>query len=209
MKNVVVLLSIFSFLFLGQNGWAQKTASLSENEKDGIQFMLEEEKLARDVYLALNEKWETTVFSHISNSEQKHVDKMKKLATQFGLEIPATVAKDQHGKFQNKDLQNLYDKLVKTGNTSLEEAFRVGAKIEELDIRDLNEAMAVTKWIFAGLPFSSRKIPMVRFTFPFPSSVEESLTTSRESASKADFFAKIGSPAVAPTCLIASYTFLG
>ncbi|MGI9258025.1 MAG: DUF2202 domain-containing protein, partial [Gammaproteobacteria bacterium] len=43
---------------------------LSVAEEAGILFMREEEKLARDVYLALGEQWGMNVFDNISSSEQ-------------------------------------------------------------------------------------------------------------------------------------------
>ncbi len=145
MKNVIVLLSVLSFLLVGQNLLAQTTASLNEDETKGILLMLEEEKLARDVYLALDDKWNSTVFSHISNSEQRHYDKMNALAKQFNLAIPASVTNDEKGKFLNKKLQQAYDEMVEIGNVSLENALRIGANVEELDIQDLSEVMAQTE----------------------------------------------------------------
>ena len=136
---------MLSFLFVGQSLLAQTTANLSEDETKGILLMLEEEKLARDVYLALDEKWNSTVFSHISNAEQRHYDKMNALAKQFNLTIPASVANDEKGKFLNKKLQQAYDEMVEIGKVSLENALRIGANVEELDIQDLTEAIAQTE----------------------------------------------------------------
>lgn len=145
MKNVIVLLSMLSFLFVGQVSFAQTMANLSEDETKGILLMLEEEKLARDVYLVLDEKWNSTVFSHISNAEQRHYDKMNSLAKKFNLTIPLSVSNDENGKFQNKKLQKAYDEMVEIGNVSLENALQIGANVEELDIQDLTEAMAGTE----------------------------------------------------------------
>mgnify|MGYP003589105545 CR=1 FL=1 len=47
-------------------------ASLSDAEKKGLLLMREEEKLARDLYLALYDKWGTRAFSNIAQSEQHH-----------------------------------------------------------------------------------------------------------------------------------------
>lgn len=51
------------------------------------------------------------------------------------------VTDDSVGVFQNKDLQSLYNSLTSQGTISEVEAFRVGALIEELDIKDLQEAI--------------------------------------------------------------------
>jgi hypothetical protein len=49
------------------------------------------------------------------------------------------------GEFFNATLQRLYDGLMIQGKTSVEDALKVGAAIEEIDILDLEERMAQTK----------------------------------------------------------------
>ena len=48
--------------------------TLSQEEKDGLLFMLEEEKLARDTYVYLYNLWGINQFNNIKNSEQSHMD---------------------------------------------------------------------------------------------------------------------------------------
>jgi hypothetical protein len=48
-------------------------------------------------------------------------------------------AVEEPGKFTNPDFQKLYDQLVAKGSGSLVEAFKTGALIEDLDIKDLME----------------------------------------------------------------------
>ncbi|MFN4150875.1 MAG: DUF2202 domain-containing protein, partial [Candidatus Sericytochromatia bacterium] len=50
-----------------------------------------------------------------------------------------------NGVFKDKKLQELYDGLIKEGNTSLEVALKLGAKVEEVDINDLKKSIANTK----------------------------------------------------------------
>jgi hypothetical protein len=116
--------------------------TLSDTEAEGLLYMREEEKLARDVYLALYEKWGLPVFQNIAGSESTHMEAVKTLVDRYGLEDPAT-GKD-HGVFTNATLQGLYDQLVEEGSQSLANALRVGATIEEIDILDLEEHMAHT-----------------------------------------------------------------
>ena len=47
---------------------------LSTAELTSLSFMREEEKLARDVYITLYNKWGVNIFTNISNSEQTHMD---------------------------------------------------------------------------------------------------------------------------------------
>jgi hypothetical protein len=110
---------------------------LSENEKEGLIFMREEEKLARDVYVAMAEIWDIPIFNNISRSESAHMEAVLSLLEKY--EIPDPVADDKPGVFTNKTLADLYQSLVKQGNNSLIEALKAGAFLEETDIADLRE----------------------------------------------------------------------
>lgn len=108
---------------------------LSSDEYSGILFMREEEKLARDVYLYLYEIYPLRPFLNISKSEQAHMDAMLYLIDTLNLVDP--VGDNPPGVFQNEELQELYDELIERGSESQEEALRVGALIEEVDIIDI------------------------------------------------------------------------
>jgi hypothetical protein len=116
-----------------------ETGELSEQEIQSLVFMREEEKLARDVYLKLYESWNADIFLNISNSEVRHMDAVLCLIERYDLEDP--VGMNEVGVFQNAALQELYFDLVEAGAESLEAALRVGATIEDLDIRDLLQYM--------------------------------------------------------------------
>ncbi len=113
-----------------------------ENETAGLVQMREEEKLARDVYAAMYEKWNNLTFELISTSEQRHMDAVKTLLDKYGITDP--VVDDARGVFQDSALQELYNTLVAQGNASLEQALLVGATIEDLDIHDLQTLIAAT-----------------------------------------------------------------
>jgi len=121
---------------------AYAAGSLSAEEETGLLYMREEEKLAHDVYAHLYTLWGQQIFDNIAQSESTHTDSVKALLDQYGLVDPA--ADTAAGEFTNTDLQALYDQLVEQGKTSLEEALKVGALIEEVDIQDLQEQIAQT-----------------------------------------------------------------
>lgn len=110
-------------------------ATLTPDEVDGLLWMREEEKLARDVYLALYDLWQLPVFSNIARAELTHTDAVKTVLDRYGLDDPAV--DNPAGVFTNPDIQVLYDDLVDRGSESLIEALKVGALIEDLDIFDL------------------------------------------------------------------------
>jgi hypothetical protein len=114
---------------------------LSQEEQDALIYMREEEKLARDVYTALAEKWDLPLFSNIAQSEQTHMDSVLDLLDRYEITDPAS---SQPGVFTNPDLQALYDQLVKQGSVSLADAIKVGGAIEEIDILDLQERLTQT-----------------------------------------------------------------
>ncbi len=116
--------------------------SIDAIEKEGILLMREEEKLARDVYLALYDKWNLKIFYNIAQSEKTHMEAMKLLLERYGIIDP--VGEDIVGTFENDKLQKLYNELVAKGSQSLEQALSASATVEELDIYDLKELLGKT-----------------------------------------------------------------
>jgi hypothetical protein len=112
---------------------------LNQAELTSLSFMREEEKLARDVYITMYNKWGVNIFTNISNSEQTHMDAILMLLNKYNL--PDPVGTNAVGVFSNATLQNLYGQLVAKGNVSLPDAYKVGATIEDLDIFDLSNAL--------------------------------------------------------------------
>lgn len=113
--------------------------NLSDAEKNSILFMREEEKLARDANLKFYEKWNLNVFDNISESEQTHMDAMLQLIEKYNLTDP--VGNKGVGVFTNDSLQSLYNLLLSQGESSLVDALKAGALIEEVDIFDLKYAL--------------------------------------------------------------------
>lgn len=109
------------------------TYELSPDEKDALLYMIEEEKLARDVYTYFAEKYGEPIFFNIALSEQSHMDAVMRLIEKYGLNITL----GDYGEFKNQHIHELYNVLVEQGNQSLVEALKVGATIEEVDIVDL------------------------------------------------------------------------
>jgi hypothetical protein len=136
---------------------AMPKADLNQSESEGILYMREEEKLARDAYWSFGDRYGLPVFDNIADAEETHMNSVKVLMDKYDLEDPILKA----GKFANHDLQALYDDLVEQGNSSVEEALRVGAVIEETDIQDLLDRLAETdnediKMVYESLMRGSR-----------------------------------------------------
>jgi hypothetical protein len=133
--------------------------SISPIEREYLLHMREEEKLARDVYIVLYQIWGLPIFRNIANSEQRHMNMIKILLEKYNIPDPVeeirraqayTTGLSQSnnlgdiGKFKNKKLQQLYNQLIEKGKRSIKDALEVGATIEDLDIKDLEEAISKT-----------------------------------------------------------------
>ena len=112
---------------------------LSGVEKEGLLFTREEEKLARDVYVAMAATWGHRVFTNIAAAEQRHMDAVLFLLERYELADPAQSLAP--GVFSDARLQALYAGLVEKGRLSLLDAFAVGATIEDLDIADVEKLL--------------------------------------------------------------------
>ncbi|AAM03868.1 DUF2202 domain-containing protein [Methanosarcina acetivorans] len=124
------------------SGVTLQDSVLNDTEINSLIYMREEEKLARDVYLYLYDKWNIPIFRNIAASEQEHTDAVKSLLTQYGVQDPASTTSE--GEFTNPELQELYNQLIQQGSVSREDALKVGVIIEEKDIRDLEADLANT-----------------------------------------------------------------
>jgi len=130
---------------------------LTQAESDALMFMYEEEQMARDVYTYLAGLYTQPMFSNIARAEQTHMDSVKGLLDRYDLALPVLAPA---GKFNNTDLQKLYDELTVSGSRSLADALMAGAAIEEIDILDLKERVAQTdqediRQVFESLLYGS------------------------------------------------------
>lgn len=136
----------------------QSTAG-NTNTSQSLLYLVEEEKLAHDVYDYFYTKYGVRIFSNISSSEISHQNKILDLMQSRNIADPRT---GQAGTFANQDLQNLYNQLIEQGNISVTEAYKVGVAIEELDIKDLQQEIDKTtdteiKTVLISLKSASQK----------------------------------------------------
>ena len=116
--------------------------SLDAKEIQNLEYMREEEKLARDVYRTLFGIWGLPVLDNISDSEQVHTAQVVDMLDKHRL--PDPVVDDAMGVFVDQELAVLYDTLVAEGSRSSLKALYVGAAIEEIDMIDLLRAIDQT-----------------------------------------------------------------
>ena len=140
--SVLLILPAFTALVLGTTATYAAPLKLTASEISHLQFIREEEKLARDIYLLLAEQWELRIFAKIAESEQRHTDAVRLVLEKYGATDPAKATLP--GIFADKNLQDLYRLLLVEGGKSSLEALKVGALTEEKDISDINLAVKET-----------------------------------------------------------------
>ncbi len=123
-------------------GFRIDPAPLTAAEAATAAFMREEERMSRDLYLKLAEKWNLTVFRHIASSEQKHFEAIGNILTNKNLPDPS--AGKQAGVYAEPRLNTFYNELIAKGLKSIEDALAVGVAVETADIADLEAALKAT-----------------------------------------------------------------
>lgn len=113
-------------------------AELDEKAGEHLAFTREEERLARDLYTALDDHHDGLApFTMIKNAEQRHFDAVGHALDLHGLDDPSEAA--AAGSYADARLQELYDDWLARGLTSEVEAFAVGVELETADIAGLEE----------------------------------------------------------------------
>ncbi len=128
---------------------------LSDVEKEALIYMWNEEKMAKDLYYSLYEKYQqyfvSNTFKNIAErSETTHQELMEILLDKYQLSIddqPYDPNRDlendyPRGEYSLQDIKDLYEDLLTQGSQSLEEALKVGCIVEVVDVEDLNEEIA-------------------------------------------------------------------
>ena len=142
-KMLVASASGVVLLSSSANARGKKTNNasvLTEDQKDMLFFIYQEEKVARDVYITLGNKHiNENTFASIQLSEQRHMDSARGLCEKYGVSIDG-VDEDNVGSFVLPVLQELYNTCVSEGEKSLLDALKMGELIELADIDDLEHA---------------------------------------------------------------------
>jgi len=123
---------------------------LNATQTSSLAYMWHEEKLAHDLYLALNAVNPAMQLSNIATkSESAHINYVEDLVEWYDInvtdipdyntsysaeELDAMAA----GEFAIDDIQNLYNTLYSEGSANKIESLKVGCKVEVIDVNDLD-----------------------------------------------------------------------
>jgi len=131
--------------------------ALTPQEKKALEYMYQEEKLAKDVYYELGQMYPAVRVFNIYRSETMHENSVANVLKHYGIELP--VRGDKTGEFTNPELQKLYNILMAKGKKSLKDALEVGIMVEVTDVEDLDkylntatspDVIALFKFLRAG-----------------------------------------------------------
>jgi len=133
---------------LGLSGYTK--VDLNATQTASLAYMWHEEKLAHDLYLALNEVNPAMQLSNIATkSESTHIRYVEDLVGWYDInvtDIPdynASYSAEEldaipAGDFAIDDIQNLYNTLYNEGDANVTESLKVGCKVEVIDVNDLD-----------------------------------------------------------------------
>ena len=127
-------------------------SELTDEVRETIEYMVNEEKLAYDVYMNLYSYHaangtELFQFQNIAErSETMHMELVEELAAKYTIDKASDLPS---GEFSVPAVQSLYDVLYAKGITTPQDALEAGCMVEVTDINDLNADIALAESINA------------------------------------------------------------
>ena len=176
MKASIIILSVATTLLLAGNGSHSSqgknanssesyqqirpvigTSVLSDEQKHTLAYMWNEEKLAKDIYLAINEvNPHRTLYNIATRAETKHQAAVETLIAAYDINISNLVDYTENydeeallamspGEFGIDELNTLYSELYLKGIQSTQDALEVGCMVEVTDINDLDKDIEIAQ----------------------------------------------------------------
>jgi hypothetical protein len=127
---IYILLTLGLLMILGTTN-AQE---INQDEIRDLRYTREEQKMSLDLYQEFYMLYEHHVFDQIATSEERNMEKVRKLLDVYGLVDPITGIRELRGEFHNATIQQHYDHFYALGIQSRTDALKVSAQVEELDI---------------------------------------------------------------------------
>jgi len=134
--------------------------SYSQELKDSLAYMGNEERLAYDVYNEMYAKSGIKQFTNIaSKSEIKHIEAVQKMVRKYELTEDdfsnvdlnplgyrdVNLSEMNAGRYDIAKIKALYDDLIALGSGSEIDAFKVGCTVEVVDVEDLDKYITLAK----------------------------------------------------------------
>jgi hypothetical protein len=142
-------------------GGSSKLSRLTNEQKYSLAYMWNEERLAKDIYLALNDLYPAKQLENIATkSEQRHIDAVEELVAKYDINInnlvdytieysEAELRAMPAGTYGVETVQQLYNDLYAKGKLSKIDALQVGCMVEVTDVNDLDKFIETAKTVNA------------------------------------------------------------
>jgi hypothetical protein len=137
---------------------AYPMSTLNNDTKYTIAYMWNEEKLAKDIYLALYNIYPNAqqLYNIATNSETQHEAMVQDLVQKYDLNITNIIDYEQYyseaelaalapGEYALDAIQSLYNTLYEKGVQTEVDALQVGCMVEVTDVNDLNHDIEVAQ----------------------------------------------------------------
>lgn len=108
----------------------------TEGDQKTLPYMYESEKMAEDLFSSFSKKNKLPIFDSLSKSHANQKDVIEKVMST--LEIDLSLRGLDSGKYKDKNVQALYDKLLVQGNEMRVKAFTSGLLLEEGIIKNID-----------------------------------------------------------------------
>ncbi|MDH3650920.1 MAG: DUF2202 domain-containing protein [Saprospiraceae bacterium] len=133
--SVLIVFSVCTVL-----GFSQPKFDFSEADQESVKHMVEEERLAFEIYQFASSKWDQPIFQTICTDEKFHLYKIKALAKKYAVESGEEVP----GTYDNQGLQDMFTRYQSKAVVSEKDALLAVADFEERDIVDLQKYFKTT-----------------------------------------------------------------
>ncbi|WP_416768662.1 DUF2202 domain-containing protein [Sulfurimonas sp. ST-25] len=142
---------------LGEGDGTPLLSELNSTLRGTLAFMWNEEKMAKELYLALHTQWPHKEFYNIAMmSESQHQAAIASLLQVYDINITDIDGEEAHysaeelqaydaGTFPDAAVQSLYDERYAKGVQSDRDALEAGCMVEVTDVNDLNVNIALAE----------------------------------------------------------------
>ncbi len=133
-------LTIIAIIAAAYSGLSQVKFAFSPEDQKSVEHMIEEERLAVELYQMLAKVWDQPIFKEILAEEKVHLVRVQRLGKKYHVEE----SQREYGEYLDQNLQNLFNGFRIRANASEKEALLVAAEFEERDIVDLQKYFNTT-----------------------------------------------------------------
>jgi len=113
--------------------------SLTAAEQTDLRYMIEKEKLMRNIYKVMYQDYHVELFQTIYQSKENHLNLLESRIDRY--DVPNPIAYTSEDEFEDSSLQQIYDEFLATRLVDLSEAIIYVKNMEEQHIAYVETAV--------------------------------------------------------------------